>query len=343
MARTYWTRYRWIIAALALALFVIALVLPAPGRSLGAYVYELIRRCPEASHSVPREEFLVIGHRGAAGHAIENTLPSMDSAMRLGANAIEIDLCMTRDSAIVLWHDWMPDDPIATARQKGVELEVLAKPLIPEEGHAFRRATHTLTLAELRQHFGYAHRDSTRRLDAHIPTLEEFLAWAHGASAMRTLYLDIKVPDTLAALGPAFIARVERAIAAASPTYEVVYLVAQKKVYDAVEPLLPNGNISYDREPSSGLILDPCEFGSADTALQRGNREASLIIPITSTFAPWTTARRIAQCDVQRSGGRVRVVTGSMNDPEKLACLVGIGVHGVFTDYPERLREIIGR
>jgi glycerophosphoryl diester phosphodiesterase len=343
MAKTFWTRYRGAIVGIVLILLVVASVLPAPGRSVGAYVYELIRRCPEPRRPVA-ESFLVIGHRGAAGHAIENTIPSMDSAIALGANAIEIDLSMTRDSAVILWHDWLPDDAIAQARQTGVETDVLAKPLVPEDGSPYRRATHELTLAEIREHFGYAHRDkdSTRRLDASIPTLEEFLAWAAGKPELRAVYLDIKVPDTLAHMGPAFIARIERTLAGSSASFDVVYLVAQEQVFNAVEAMLPEGNISFDREPPPGMILDPCEYGSSGVALAKGNREASIIIPVTSTFAPWTTARRIAECDIERSRGNVRVVIGTMNDPEKLSCLVGLGVQGIFTDYPERLRALVG-
>src|SRR4051812_11349930 len=39
---------------------------------------------------------LVIGHRGAPTHLPENTLPSFRLAVRLGADALEADLVMTR-------------------------------------------------------------------------------------------------------------------------------------------------------------------------------------------------------------------------------------------------------
>jgi glycerophosphoryl diester phosphodiesterase len=44
----------------------------------------------QPSRSSPR--FTVIGHRGARGHAPENTLLSIDTAIRLGAHWIEIDV-----------------------------------------------------------------------------------------------------------------------------------------------------------------------------------------------------------------------------------------------------------
>ena len=48
---------------------------------------------------------LIIGHRGAAGHAPENTLTSIKLAMELGANTIEIDLRQTKDGVPVAIHD----------------------------------------------------------------------------------------------------------------------------------------------------------------------------------------------------------------------------------------------
>jgi glycerophosphoryl diester phosphodiesterase len=47
----------------------------------------------------------VIGHRGAAGYAPENTLASVQKAMDLGVDRIEIDIHQTKDSVVVLMHD----------------------------------------------------------------------------------------------------------------------------------------------------------------------------------------------------------------------------------------------
>jgi glycerophosphoryl diester phosphodiesterase len=49
--------------------------------------------------------FLCIGHRGAAGHEPENTLRSIRRALELGANGIEIDLRLSCDGELVVFHD----------------------------------------------------------------------------------------------------------------------------------------------------------------------------------------------------------------------------------------------
>jgi glycerophosphoryl diester phosphodiesterase len=63
------------------------------------------------SHSwEPREResargFKVIGHRGAAGHAPENTFAAFDRGLELGVFGVETDLRATRDGEVVLMHD----------------------------------------------------------------------------------------------------------------------------------------------------------------------------------------------------------------------------------------------
>jgi glycerophosphoryl diester phosphodiesterase len=48
---------------------------------------------------------LVIGHRGAMGHETENTLASVQKAMDLGVDMIEIDVFKIQSGEIVVFHD----------------------------------------------------------------------------------------------------------------------------------------------------------------------------------------------------------------------------------------------
>lgn len=49
--------------------------------------------------------FLKVGHRGARGYETENTLTSFQKAIKLGANAIELDVRATADGVPVVFHD----------------------------------------------------------------------------------------------------------------------------------------------------------------------------------------------------------------------------------------------
>ncbi len=48
---------------------------------------------------------LVIAHRGASGHAPENTLAAFRKAVAFGATFIETDLQLSRDAHFVAIHD----------------------------------------------------------------------------------------------------------------------------------------------------------------------------------------------------------------------------------------------
>jgi glycerophosphoryl diester phosphodiesterase len=59
---------------------------------------------PERKDSLPTP-FVVIAHRGGAAAAPENTLPALDRSQRSGVRHVELDLQLSRDGALVLFHD----------------------------------------------------------------------------------------------------------------------------------------------------------------------------------------------------------------------------------------------
>lgn len=61
------------------------------------------------THSILDQLPQVMGHRGACGHAPENTLSSIEIAATLGAKFVEIDVCLTKDNIAILHHDTYVD------------------------------------------------------------------------------------------------------------------------------------------------------------------------------------------------------------------------------------------
>jgi glycerophosphoryl diester phosphodiesterase len=109
---------------------------------------------------------LVIAHRGASGHAPENTLAAFRKAVSLGAPFIETDLQLSRDARFVAIHDATVD---RTTGGTG--------------------AVHNFTLAELRQldagsWFG------SEFTGERIPTLEEIFAFSKKHDVV--FYLELK-------------------------------------------------------------------------------------------------------------------------------------------------------
>lgn len=73
-------------------------------RLLPYWFVEIKKNCPPIkSFKVGLSPVLIVGHRGAAAHIVENTIPACEAALtRYYANALEVDICMTKDKHIVL-------------------------------------------------------------------------------------------------------------------------------------------------------------------------------------------------------------------------------------------------
>lgn len=50
-------------------------------------------------------KLLVIAHRGDTKAEIENTLPAIKSALKLGVDGVEVDLQITKDNQVIVFHD----------------------------------------------------------------------------------------------------------------------------------------------------------------------------------------------------------------------------------------------
>ena len=55
-----------------------------------------------------KNELLVAAHRGSSGTAPENTISSIEEAIRIGAKFIEIDVQLTKDKHPIVYHDFLP-------------------------------------------------------------------------------------------------------------------------------------------------------------------------------------------------------------------------------------------
>ena len=100
-----------------------------------------------------RGHFWVVGHRGSPDREVENTIPSFERALADGANGLELDLCVTADEEVVVWHDEDPREWRARFRRFGWEPVVSYRPCAPCDRRFFRR-TSELTLGEVRTHLG---------------------------------------------------------------------------------------------------------------------------------------------------------------------------------------------
>src|ERR1700735_1059910 len=174
----------------------------------------------------------IIAHRGASGHAPENTMAAFERAVQLGAGFIETDLHLTRDARFVAIHD-------ATL----------------ERTTNGRGSVRDFTLAEL------------RRLDAgkwfdrdymgqRIPTLEEILEFARKNDVI--FYLEVKY-DAAWGMHHSLMAELQKAENAARTiviSFDQTTLAALRRV----DPAIMMGFLA--EEPGTDYVKDALELGA---------------------------------------------------------------------------------
>ncbi len=296
-------------------------------------------------------DFLVVGHRGSPVREVENTIPAMRRAVEVeGANAVEIDLSFTKDGHVVLWHDWLPNDAVALARQLGLEPNVKFYPDAPDLWDDFRRPVPELTLAELRRHYGYKRKRFFlffRKVEAHIPTFEEFLQWAGPRPELQAVFLDLKVPEDDVDLVQPFVDSICAQLDAHRAGFEAVFMTPHQAVLERLKQVAPGRPVSYDIEVPPGVVLTPTEHSGARAAIEHGNSYASVGRPAL-TLGAWRIYQEIIEHDValcaehnanEPSTPVRRLIGWTINDKAENRRLLELGVQAILTDKPGALRR----
>lgn len=301
--------------------------------------------------------FLRIGHRGSPVHEVENTIASFERALDEGANGLELDLCLTRDEEVVLWHDASPDGFEARAREWGFEPQVGFRPLPPRDGR-FRKRVGELFLDDVLARFGYGPKRGPRDRIASAPviTLDAFLTFLQGRAPLEALFLDLKLGAGEAARAPRLVRRVEALLALRRPAVKrIVYETEHPKVLSAIRRAAPGRARALDVGPLYGFHPFPRLQSAILRAIVHRNAFATAKRPRTCVFRPWRTYRAIARHDVRmrdrynadasaRHGHRIEGLLGfTVNDPDEMRTLVELGFDGLFTDRLDRLDEVLER
>ncbi|GAB4483774.1 MAG: glycerophosphodiester phosphodiesterase [Burkholderiaceae bacterium] len=286
------------------------------------------------------------GHRGARGLAPENTLAAFRTALAIGVTTLETDLAMTRDGVLVLAHD--PRLNPALVRDANGRW-------LAAEGPAIR----DLTLDELRRYdvgrlnpdHRYARQwphqqpaDGER-----IPTLDQLIDLVEASGAPVRLNLETKlVPDDATTPAPAPFARavvdalrrsgmVERAtiqsfdwrtlleVKRIAPDIATVCLTIEAENFDTVRP------------DASGA--SPWHAG-----LRRADHGDSLPRLVKAAGCGtwsmfWRNLTPALVAEAHALG--LKVLPWTVNDPAAMARLIDLGVDGIITDYPDRLRTVM--
>jgi glycerophosphoryl diester phosphodiesterase len=324
-------------------------------------IISLFGGCPSDRADI-KAPLLIIGHHGSPPELPENTIQSCARAIFLGANALEVDICMTSDEQLILWHDWSPDYPSSLGRQLELQPGYAFKAHVPKLGSDWRRPTIELTLEEFREHYSYEDmRDGLAKarwnvdhgpVDLTIPTLSDFLVGTRDWPELRVLYLDIKMPGSAAGQYATAMTDHIHALLAnrRGAEFKVVLMVPDSSVLTAMKNRSAEMGygmaFTWDVEFPVGLILNPIRYSAinhATTSLFH-NSVASVGKPVLAPFI-WRLYRRTVAYDIDRwnevnadpgpqnSGIKIdSLVTWTIDDKDEMNCLSRMGVTGIITN-----------
>jgi glycerophosphoryl diester phosphodiesterase len=294
--------------------------------------------------------FLNQGHRGARGLRPENTLPSFEAALDAGASSLETDVHLTSDGVPVLTHDPILDERIY--RLAGQPPWSLPRPYD-------RPPVRRLTFADTRYFVADRNPDPNRfREQTPVPT--PLAAWwqgqpshefqhVYGIPALAELYAFVAAyagePGRNAGKTDA-----QRANAAGVvldvelkrvPFWEATSGRMEEKVLDVIRRADAVGR-TYVRSFDHRCVQKLCELepGLTGVVLMEGTTPIDPAALVRSAggraYGPdhlFLDEAQVRQC---RAAG-IPVIAWTVNDPDDWARLVGWGVDGITTDYPDRL------
>ena len=238
---------------------------------------------------------LVIGHRGNAAHAPENTLESFDQAIALGADALELDVRVSRDGVPVVIHD--PTLLRTAGRRDAVAALTAAELASVDTGATFTRDGGAT--------FPYRDRGLT------VPTLAEVLT----RFPKTPLLIEVKVPEAAAPL--------ERALVASGAAGRTV---AASLLHDAVGPLRGRSLATGASALDVVRLLPSALIGRAPSQLPY----EALCIPRWYYGLPLPVAK-LARAG-RRAGTVTHVWT--IDDPRIAKRLWSAGIQGIVTNDP---------
>jgi glycerophosphoryl diester phosphodiesterase len=252
---------------------------------------------------------LVIAHRGGGGLWPENTLLAFDKARMLGVDVIETDVHSTSDGVLVMMHDATVD---RTTNGTG--------------------RIQDMTFAQLRQlDAGYRWTNDNGRTFPYrgkglvVPTVEEAF------KAQPDMRFNIEPKQSSPSIN--------------KPLCE---LLRNKRMVDRVViGSFSAGVLEEFRSicPEVATSASPAEV-SQFLAMQRSGVATAYSPPMQALQVPeyWGGMQVVTKSFVEAAHNRkLQVHVWTVNDVEDMKRLLGEGVDGIMTDYPDRLLELLNR
>jgi glycerophosphoryl diester phosphodiesterase len=266
---------------------------------------------PERSDGVDVD---VQGHRGCRGLLPENTLPAFAEALRLGVTTLELDLQVTRDRVLVVYHD-QHLDPARCIRDGGEPLEPVA--------------LEDLDFASLAEvdcgslpHPRFPQQQPVP--GARIPQFDQVLELAREAAYPVRLNVEIKLQKERHGIPRDEFAEL------------VVRAIRQHRLLERVTVQ------SFDA--AALVALRRLEPALQRSVLVRQRADYGRLVEETGADILSPDFRRLTREDVRRFQDRgVAVIPWTVNESADIRRALDWGVDGIISDYPDRVLDQLDR
>jgi glycerophosphoryl diester phosphodiesterase len=259
---------------------------------------------------------LNVGHRGASGYAPEHTIPSYDLALKLGADYIEQDLQLTKDGVLVAMHDETLDRTARGPKNNctGLVIEkTLAQIKTCDVGSWFNET--------------YPQYANPEYVGLKVPTLEEiFQRYGKGVN----YYIETKNPESAPGMEDELL-RLMNKYGLTQPAADHWQVLIQSFSPASLQKV-------HAADSSLPLIrlYDSVETSASITASLDVTRSYAVGIGPSKTDVdgPLVAAAHARCLDVHPY---------TVNEKQEMRALISLGVDGMFTNFPDRLDEVLGK
>lgn len=265
------------------------------------------------------------GHRGSRGLLPENTVPAMIKALELGVHTLEMDVVVTADGHVVLSHEPFFNHEISTTPAGA------AIPEAEERNHNIFKMTLVEVQAYdvgLRPHPRFPEQ---KKMPARKPTLAEVLDAVAQWCAIHKKALPFfnietksqpKTDNTFHPAPEAFVDAIMKVINKAG--------VQDKLIMQSFD----FRTLQYAKEAYPDVKLAALIEGNDPASLTRHLEKLGFVPDIYSPAHERVTPEMVHQCRYMN----MKLVPWTVNDPFEAAQLKKMGVDGIITDYPDRIK-----
>lgn len=298
-------------------------------------------------------------HRGGLGLTVESTLASFARGLETGVSTLELDLQITKDGHEVITHD----RKISDKKCLGTGPVTPGDPQYPYVGKYIKDLTfaqvRSLDCGSLTQPQFPGQQASP---GAKMPTLAEVFALADSYRASQVKFnIEIKVeagaPEQTApreqfvsvALREIEAAHMQHRVSIQSFDWGALRLV-QEQAPQIPTVALTNKDFLQAGQPGKSPWLggiDADDFGG-DLVAAAASLGFNAISPVHGTpqngtvvdpnYVPYVTADMVARAHA----AGMQVIPWTVDDKPTMRSLIEVGVDGLITDYPDRLRDVMG-